>query len=79
MPFARTIQPVAIDPPHCGCTECLTGEYVPLELATHEQVVLMLMGKIRDNTSVDFRICVRSEDFAKTWDVTDEAQLAPLD
>ena len=26
--------PVAIDPAGCGCTECLTGQYVPLERAT---------------------------------------------
>lgn len=42
--------PIAIDPPGCGCTECLTGEYVPLDQATDDQLRLMLQGKIKNNT-----------------------------
>lgn len=42
--------PVAIDPPGCGCTECLTGECVPLDRATDAQLELMLQGKIRNNS-----------------------------
>jgi hypothetical protein len=44
----------AIDPIGCGCTECLTGEYVPLEEATDEQVRRMVNGVIRDHTGVEF-------------------------
>lgn len=43
--------PIAIDPPGCGCTECLIGEYVPLDQATDDQLRLMLQGKIKNNTS----------------------------
>ena len=42
--------PLAIDPAGCGCTECLTGEYVPLDEATDDQLRMMLMGEIRNNT-----------------------------
>lgn len=41
---------IAIDPPGCGCTECLTGEYVPLDMATDEDVELMFLGVIGNNT-----------------------------
>lgn len=43
--------PIAIDPYNCGCTECITGEYVPLERATNGQLAAMLRGEIRDNTN----------------------------
>lgn len=46
--FERT--PIAIDPKGCGCTECCTGEYIPLDRATPEQIMLMINGKIRNNT-----------------------------
>jgi len=42
--------PIAIDPPGCGCTECVTGEYVPLDEATDDQLELMLKGRITNNT-----------------------------
>lgn len=42
--------PIAIDPPGCGCTECLTGEYVPLDQATDDQLQAMLQGKVANNT-----------------------------
>ena len=41
---------LAIDPSGCNCTECLTGEYVPLDRATNAQIAKMLAGGIRDNT-----------------------------
>lgn len=41
--------PIAIDPPGCGCTECIVGQYVPLDRATSEQVVDMLLGKLHNN------------------------------
>lgn len=45
------IRPIAIDPPGCGCTECLTGQYVPLDAADAGTVRLAQLGFIRDNTS----------------------------
>lgn len=44
---------IAIDPPFCGCTECIVGDYVPLNEASPAQIFLMLMRKIRDNTSAE--------------------------
>lgn len=41
--------PVAIDPAGCGCTECITGQYVPLDQATAAQVYAMLKGQLRNN------------------------------
>jgi len=47
---------IAIDPSGCGCTECMVGEYVPLDQATAEQVVDMLAGSVRNNTCRDLRV-----------------------
>jgi DNA-binding PadR family transcriptional regulator len=55
--------PIAIDPYGCGCTECLTGEYVPLERATDAQLAAMLRGEIRDNTNtgeLEITVTIRS-------------------
>lgn len=46
--------PVAIDPTGCGCTECCTGEYIPLERASDEQLVDMLTGLIGNNIGAIF-------------------------
>ncbi|HSS38661.1 MAG TPA: hypothetical protein VLT58_07820, partial [Polyangia bacterium] len=43
--------PIAIDPYGCNCTECITGEYVPLERADDAQLAAMLRGEIGDNTN----------------------------
>ncbi|MGW3308243.1 hypothetical protein ACWDG9_16840 [Streptomyces sp. NPDC001073] len=40
---------IAIDPPGCGCTECMTGEYVPLNRATPDQVAALLNGTLRNH------------------------------
>jgi hypothetical protein len=45
--------PVAIDPRGCSCTECLTGEYVPLDRATDAQIMAVLLGYVRNNTELD--------------------------
>ncbi|MFS0885272.1 hypothetical protein [Aeromicrobium sp. 179-A 4D2 NHS] len=45
------IKLLAIDPHNCGCTECLIGEYVPASQATDEQIQMLMLGEIRDNTS----------------------------
>jgi hypothetical protein len=47
---------VAVDPPGCGCTECLTGEYVPLEQATDAQVAALLTGSVGNNTGLRFTV-----------------------
>lgn len=47
---------VAIDPPNCGCTECITGEYVPLADATPRQITDMLAGRLANNTGLEFSI-----------------------
>ena len=47
---------IAIDPPNCACTECITGEYVPLAEATARQITDMLAGRIANNTSMEFKI-----------------------
>jgi hypothetical protein len=44
----------AVDPPGCGCTECLTGEYVPLQQATGAQVAALLAGAVGNNTGLAF-------------------------
>lgn len=49
-------RPIAIDPPGCGCTECITGEYVPLINATAEQITDMLAGRLGNNTGCEFSI-----------------------
>jgi hypothetical protein len=46
--------PRAIDPPGCGCTECLIGEYVPLDRATNTQIRQMTAGEIADHTGGDW-------------------------
>lgn len=48
--------PIQIDPPDCGCTECIIGMYVPLDSATDKQMRKMLAGKIRDATGQTFTI-----------------------
>lgn len=50
------MNPIAIDPPNCGCTECITGEYVPLVDATPRQITDMLAGRIGNNTGCEFSI-----------------------
>lgn len=41
---------LAVDPPGCGCTECLTGVYVPLDQATPSQVAAAARGVLGNNT-----------------------------
>jgi hypothetical protein len=40
---------IAVDPPGCGCTECMTREYVPLHLATSDQIAALLNGDLRNH------------------------------
>jgi hypothetical protein len=50
------IWPLAVDPAGCACTECLTGEYVPLDQADRQHVADMLLGKIGNHCSVPAEI-----------------------
>ncbi len=50
-PDGEPAGPIAIDPYGCNCTECITGEYVPLERASDAQMAALLRGEIRDNTN----------------------------
>lgn len=40
---------IAVDPWDCGCTECIIGEYVPLRMATDDQIADLLAGRLRNN------------------------------
>lgn len=54
---------IQVDPYGCGCTECLTGEYVPLDRATPEQMAAMLHGKLSNATSEDFTLTTVAEHY----------------
>ena len=45
-----------VDPQGCGCTECLVGEYVPLELATPQQIRNLIFGTLADATGETFMV-----------------------
>lgn len=49
-----TIKPAAIDPPLCSCATCGMGVHVPLDAATDQQMLLMVLGKVQDRTGVQF-------------------------
>lgn len=51
----------AIDPPGCSCTECIIGEYVPLDQATAENVRALFAGELRDNTETRWDIDQRHD------------------
>lgn len=55
------MQPVQIDPVGCGCTECLTGEYVPLDRAATDQVFAMIRGELSNATSELFTVTTTVE------------------
>lgn len=46
---AKVIQ---VDPIGCGCTECITGLYVPLDAASDEQLFDLTMGKLSNATGM---------------------------
>ncbi|MYS33481.1 hypothetical protein K388_05811 [Streptomyces sp. KhCrAH-43] len=48
----------AVDPPGCGCTECITGQYVPLDHATPKNITALLNGQLSNHTGVELRITV---------------------
>jgi hypothetical protein len=50
---------IAIDPPGCGCTGCIVGDYVPLERAGARDVLRMLQGHLRNHTEQLFWVDIR--------------------
>lgn len=57
--------PIAIDPSGCGCTECITGEYIPLDAASSVDIRLLFYDRIGNNTGVDI----------ERWLVEDSARI----
>ena len=55
------MEPKAIDPIGCGCTECMTGEYLSLDMTREYQLAALLRGEIADNTDIRFTIIRTSE------------------
>lgn len=60
---------LAIDPTHCGCTECIVGDYVPLHRATDDHVQALFLGIISDHTNAHWTVTQNDNDtFAVTAD-----------
>lgn len=53
----------AIDPVNCGCTECLTGEYVPINKATRANILALIKNELRDNTNYGFTVTIEPTEF----------------
>lgn len=51
-------KPQRVDPPSCGCTDCITGYSVPLDLATWETVKALVHGDVQDATSTELDVMV---------------------
>ena len=47
-----SIEAVQVDPAGCGCTECITGLYVPLEMASRGQIYLAAVGMLGNATGL---------------------------
>lgn len=56
-------QPIQVDPYDCGCTECLTGLYIPLNRAAETHVAAMLHGEMQDATSEKFTLAITTTDY----------------
>jgi hypothetical protein len=52
----RRAAPRRIDPPGCGCTDCMTGYSLPLGDAGDAQIRQLLKGNLQDATSTTFTV-----------------------
>lgn len=66
-----TSEPWAIDPPDCGCTDCLIGESVPLSGASDELIRRMIRGEVTDRTggrwTVATRVVFECGEIVRSW------------
>lgn len=62
----------AVDPTGCGCNECITGEYVPLEEATVELLKGIALGTVANNTYGALTVTVR------TWNTSDPIEAGDI-
>lgn len=57
-----TIKLRFIDPADCGCSDCLTGESVPLDRATGYHIRDMLAGRLTsrldEDTEIEFTVSI---------------------
>lgn len=66
----RTV--IAVDPSGCGCTECITGEYVPLQDATVELLHGIATGRVANNTYSAVTVTVRP------WNTSDPVEAGEI-
>ncbi|MFI8932610.1 hypothetical protein ACIG3E_33730 [Streptomyces sp. NPDC053474] len=50
--------PVAIDPPYCGCVDCITGYSVPLDQAVPAQLAALLNGTMANRLNSHTDLCL---------------------
>ena len=43
---------IQVDPAGCGCTECITGLYVPVDIANRDQLVLAAVGVLGNASGI---------------------------
>lgn len=74
----RDTWPIQVDPPGCGCTECLIGQYVPLDRATSEQVIALLCGELGSGLSpsdLQLRVKIQFAGWGARWASMSEDEL----
>ena len=57
-------RPHRIDPPGCGCTDCLVRWSVPLDMASVDHVFAMRAGEVEDATSEEFQTVTTEDESA---------------
>lgn len=62
---------IAVDPWDCGCTECMTGEYVSLRGATDENMGDLIAGRLKSHLDAGTKL-----ELVMTYE-TDDNALAP--